>query len=142
MLKNKTDAKRRAQLGWIHQAKSALQMQEDDYRAMLVRVTGAMSAADLNAHQRQAVLTEMRRLGWQPPANARRRDNEPAASKEKLWGKIDAQLHALGKSRAYLDGNIRLRLAGGVERWEWATEEALLKIVAALQIQLRRDGKT
>ena len=48
----------------IHIAKKDLRLEEDDYRALLRRVTGRDSVRDMDERQRQAVLTEMKRLGF------------------------------------------------------------------------------
>lgn len=53
-------------LAQIHIAKKALALEEDDYRAVLKRVTGRSSAKDLSEAQRLRVVTEFKRLGWEP----------------------------------------------------------------------------
>jgi hypothetical protein len=55
----------------IHVAKKQLGLDDDTYRAVLVRVTGVSSSRDMSPAQRQAVLDEMRRLGFEPAAGAR-----------------------------------------------------------------------
>lgn len=49
----------------IHATRRDLGLEEDDYRAVLERITGKRSARDLDDAARKAVLTEMRRLGGQ-----------------------------------------------------------------------------
>lgn len=48
----------------INIAKSQLDMAEDDYRAMLVRVTGTNSLRKMNGRQKIDVLDELKRLGF------------------------------------------------------------------------------
>ncbi len=48
----------------IHVAKKELGLEDDDYRAILARVTGVSSVKDMDERQKQAVLTEMKRLGF------------------------------------------------------------------------------
>lgn len=45
-------------------ARKQLGLADDDYRAVLERVTGQRSSTACNAHQLDAVLAEFRRLGW------------------------------------------------------------------------------
>lgn len=53
-------------LAKIHIAKKELGLADDDYRAILTRVTGQNSASKLTAPAQEAVLTEFARLGWKP----------------------------------------------------------------------------
>lgn len=48
----------------INIAKAALGLEEDDYRALLVRVTGEASLRAMSDRQKIAVLDEMKRLGF------------------------------------------------------------------------------
>ncbi len=48
----------------MHVARRQLGLDEDDYRAVLERVTGKRSAADMNNDQRRACLREFERLGF------------------------------------------------------------------------------
>lgn len=47
-------------------AQKQLGIEEDDYRAMLQRLTGKSSAADLTGAEKDEVLAEMERLGFEP----------------------------------------------------------------------------
>lgn len=47
-------------------ARKQLGLADDDYRAILERVTGRRSSTECGAHQLDALLAEFRRLGWQP----------------------------------------------------------------------------
>lgn len=58
----------RASLAKIHIAKKELRLSEEDYRAILVRVTTCASAANLTDVQAGRLLDEFRRLGWKPSA--------------------------------------------------------------------------
>lgn len=49
-------------------ARRQLGLAEDDYRAILARVTGKTSSKGLPDGALEAVLAEFRRLGWQPKA--------------------------------------------------------------------------
>lgn len=52
------------QAGLIHAAKRELQMEDADYRALLLRVAGVESAKDLDGRGFTAVMKELRRLGF------------------------------------------------------------------------------
>lgn len=63
----------------IHIGRSALQMDEDSYRALIARLgNGATSSKGLNAMQRRAVLDHMKLCGFKPrpqPGSAAARNN-------------------------------------------------------------------
>ena len=67
------DSARSKDLRTIHTGKRHLAMSDDGYRAMLRRVTGKESSADLDGRERHAVIEELRRLGFKklPPGRAR-----------------------------------------------------------------------
>jgi phage gp16-like protein len=55
-------------LAKVQIARRQLGLAEDDYRAILARVTGKTSSKGLPDGALEAVLAEFRRLGWQPKA--------------------------------------------------------------------------
>jgi phage gp16-like protein len=73
----------RAALAKIHIAKKELALDDDTYRAVLKRVTGETSSAKLNDGEREKVLAEFRRLGWQPKKPFRKPSTNPHI--RKLW---------------------------------------------------------
>lgn len=74
----------------INIAKSQLAMVEDDYRAMLTRVTGIGSLRAMSERQKIAVLDEMKRLGFRVKSGGRKL---PASVKPYV-----RLIHALWKS--------------------------------------------
>ncbi len=124
---------RRRDLAKIHLGAAQLGMDEADYRAMLLRVTGQDSSANLDAGQRRAVLDELRRLGWRPRARGR---TTPSGDRQPLAEKIQAMLRASGRPPAYADGMARRMY--GIERYEWCDPTQLRGIVAALEYDRRR----
>lgn len=129
--------RRNQQLSKIHIAKKDLGMDDDTYRAMLMRIAGKTSAKDLNPLQAANVLRELERLGWQPKRG--RAKPKPAVDREKLVGKIEAQLAEAGRPWAYGDG-IAKRLYK-VEKVEWLNPEQLRGVVAALAYDAKRHGR-
>jgi phage gp16-like protein len=143
MMGVKSDQIRKAQLGLIHAGKKALAYDDDVYRQILKTQCNVTSAADLDAAGRAKIIEYMRAQGFQPPAPKapkRRREAAPIPSRARLWAKIDAQLCSLGKDRSYLDGQIKTKLAGNITAWEFADEQILGKVIAALAFQQKRTG--
>lgn len=56
----------------INIAKAQLAMVEDDYRALLARVTGVASLRAMTEAQKVAVVEEMKRLGFRVQSNGRK----------------------------------------------------------------------
>lgn len=143
---------RRQKLAAIHVAQSQLGMDDDAYRALILRVsasvsstgTGVRSAADLDLRGLNAVLDEMRRLGaTQPtkvgpkgrakpahfPGTPHNFDGMPAEI-----AKIEALLADLTLSWSYADA-IAKRMHG-IERVAWCRKPAqLVSIIAALHVE-------
>lgn len=74
----------------INIAKTQLGMDDDDYRAMLVRVTGVASLRAMTTRQKNNVLTELKRLGFRVTSGGKRL---PASTKPYI-----RLIHALWKS--------------------------------------------
>ncbi len=56
----------RALLAKVHIAKKDLGLADENYRAILVRITGRESSRDCTERQLEQLLAEFRRLGWTP----------------------------------------------------------------------------
>lgn len=74
----------------INIAKAQLGMDEDDYRAMLVRVTGKASLRQMSVRQKIDVVEELKRLGFRVTSGGRKL---PASTKPYI-----RLIHALWKS--------------------------------------------
>lgn len=129
--------RRNQQLSKIHIAKKDLGLDDDSYRAMLMRIAGKTSSKDLSPLQTANVLRELERLGWQPKRGPAK--PKPAADRAKLVSKIEAQLADAGRSWAYAVG-IAKRLYK-VEKVEWLNPEQLRGVVAALAYDAKRHGR-
>lgn len=134
------DPHRRTMIAKLHLAKRDLAMGDDDYRAVLERVTGQRSASGLSAAQLDAALKEMARLGWEAkPGNGRRAASSPAAAKAR------AMLISLGlmgvirnSSEAALHAFARRQI--GVDRLDWARDDQVYKLIEALKAIANRNG--
>lgn len=74
----------------INIARQQLGMEEEAYRALLVRVTGERSLRQMNSHQLIAVLDELKRLGFRVKAG---RKTLPPSTKPYI-----RMIHAIWKS--------------------------------------------
>lgn len=128
--------KRRADLAKIHIARQQLGMDETTYRAMLQRVAGVTSSAQLDGHGRKAVLSALRQLGWQPDTSPRHgRKPHVANDRQALLSRIEAHLAYAGRPWAYLQPMVK---RFGVERVEFLTAEQLYKVLQMLEVDARR----
>ncbi len=130
-------AQRNKEIAAIHVLKSQAGMSEDEYRAMLFNVTGKKSAADLDPFERRRVYDYFARLGVK--TSARKKQDRVGQDRRRLLAKIDAQLAAAGRDRAYLKSMVK-RIAK-VDALEFCDVEALKKLVAALAIDANRHGR-
>ncbi|MCL2297778.1 MAG: regulatory protein GemA [Proteobacteria bacterium] len=132
---------RKSALAKIHIAKSQLAMEDADYRAMLQRIAGVGSAADLMPHQVDAVLAEMRRLGFADPKGDgfdKRRAQRPYARKgnEAMMARIEKNLASGMLPWTYAEAMSKRMF--GVQKLQWLSYENLRKLNAALEIAKRR----
>lgn len=136
MAETKPRNERNLQLGRIHQAKAALAMDDDVYRAKVREVSGerTSTAAELDFAERAKLLDCFRRLGWQPrgftPAK------KAAEHKQRLVNKIHAQLASAQRPWAYADGMARRMYK--VQKVDWLDAEQLRGLVAALERDAQR----
>lgn len=73
-------------LSAIHVAKKQLGLDDDTYRAVLRRVTGKSSTADMDDRERQRVVEHFRKEGFKPAAGKRRKlDGNYAPVLQALW---------------------------------------------------------
>lgn len=127
----------------IQIARRQLGMDDDTYRAMLMRTVGATTSKGLTPRQIGRVLAELERLGFQPSnprkATTGRQTAEPAPERAALIGKINAQLAEAERTIAYADGMARRMFK--VERVEWCDPDQLRRLVAALAYDAKRHGR-
>lgn len=139
--KRDADRFRKDELAKIHVAKAQMKWDDDTYQAILQRITGKTSAADLTARERAAVLDEFYRLGWSAK-NHRIPDRKATARPTVEWdkgpliGKIGALLAEAGRPWGYADGCARHMF--GLASIRFCTSDQLMKIVAALMYDQKR----
>ena len=146
----RTDA-RSTHIAAIHVLKSKLHLQDGDYRALLLNLTGKASSKDLSEHQRRAVRNHMQQLAermgvvqptqQRPHAQAKFDQVKAAASpkERKVW----AMWHQLGR-----DGLVRHTSAFALHAWvqrtvqvsalRFATDAQLDTLIEALKAWQQR----
>lgn len=153
---DKASTHRRAMLAKVHLAKKELRLRDEDYRAVLQRITGHASAGDCTEAQLGQALDEFKRQGWKGASAARPRpavvvDNSqdraprptstgadhPAARKARaLW----ISLHQLGVVRDpgehALEAFARRQLK--VEKLQWADQARVYRLIEALKAMAAR----
>jgi hypothetical protein len=125
----------------VHVARKSLHMHDDDYRALLERVTGYRSVKNCYRNELLKVIDEFTRLGFEPKGSASRRTpaNGVVARKARaMWISL-YQLGAIDDpSERALEAFGRRQL--GVERLQWADERQGFKLIEALKAIAWRAG--
>jgi len=145
------DPRRRRLLAMAHIAPKQLRMDDDDYRNVLLRVTGRMSAGECDAAQLEKLMAEFRRLGFRaeakrPGAKARpARADHPLARKARVMWISLAHLCAVRE-----EPDAAIRADKGLEafakrqlkctRFQWADQNQADKLVEALKSWAERHG--
>lgn len=128
---------RRALLAKVHIARKELALEEADYRALLVRVAGGESAAGLDAGGLEAVVAEMKRLGWKPPAGKPVSPKRHVRHVYALWGELARKGALADGSRAALTAFVRRQTGVGSPEWLTATDAS--KVAEGLKAMLKRS---
>lgn len=131
---------RNVQLGRIHQAKKALALDEGTYRALLQRVGGQASSADMTTEQRNAVLAEFVRLGFKADRQQTRKRRWPGEPNNcddvPMLRKVRALL--ADSKRPWSYAHAMAKRMFHVEKVEWLHADQQHKLVAALQADANR----
>lgn len=125
---------RRALLAQVHMAKKALALTDDTYAAILARIAGQESAAQIPDAGLVAVVAEFRRLGWKD------RPFRPGSRKphvRKVWAVWGSMKHLVRSPGAEgLRGYVK-RMTD-VDDPEWLTGEQANVVVEGLKAWRRR----
>lgn len=147
-----SDQRRRSMIGKVKIAQKELGLDQETYRAVLLRVVGRESAADCTEAQLGRVLDEFKAKGWKPASGGRRRSTSGAApvptsrpADHAVAGKARAlwiSLHHLGvvrdPSESALEAFARRQLH--VERLQWADQGEGFRLIEALKAMGGRAG--
>ena len=141
----------------VHVGRRELNLDDEDYRALLESVTGSRSAKGLKAAQLEAVVTAMKGLGFKVKGNTTGRRSPPSSAKVQapevrklraIWitMKQDGLLHdgsedALGSFIRRMTANANG--GAGINRAEWLTSIQAERVLEALKkwhIRLMTDA--
>lgn len=138
------EALRKRELAMIHVAKKELALPDDEYRSLLLAVTGKSSSASLDWQGRKKLLDHFKKAGFKVKAKAGARPL-PSVAPDRMarMRKIEALLADAGRSWAYADGVATKLFATTthVERIEFCDGEHLTKVIAALVFDAKRRAK-
>ncbi|MBB4302327.1 phage gp16-like protein [Rhodobium orientis] len=126
-------------LAQIHIAKKDLGLEDDDYRAVLERVTGKTSSAVMTPGERGRVLDEFRRLGWTPQQKRKGLDGPFAKKVQALW----IAGWNLGLIRDRRDSALIafVKRQTGIDHTRWLVDSGdAAKVIEALKGWLAREG--
>ena len=144
------DPRRRAMLGKIHVAKKQLKLPQDQYEAIILRLTdgATASAGDLAEAQMDALLAEFERLGFRPlppkgpkgkgrPASAAA-DHPVARKARAMWISLWNLGAVSSATESALEAFAQRQL--GMERLQWADQAKGYKLIEALKAMAERHG--
>lgn len=138
------EALRKRELAMIHVAKKDLALPDDEYRSLLLVVTGKSSSADLDWQGRKKLLDHFKKAGFKVKAKAGARPL-PGVAPDRMprMRKIEALLADAGRSWAYADGVAKKLFATTtrIERIEFCDGDHLAKVIAALIYDAKRRAK-
>lgn len=130
-------------IGKIHVAKKKLALQDDSYRAILLRVGGAESCKDMTVKQLEAVLEEFKRFGFKATAKRRAGPRKMADGAEvskirALW----LDLYHLGELRDSSEEALAhfASRCTKVRALQWLTSAQVDIVIKALRGWLERIG--
>ena len=143
------DPRRRAMLGKIHVAKKQLKLSQENYEAVILRLTGGAtaSAGDLTEKQMDALLAEFERLGFRPlvarkghgTRSSQRPADHPSAKKARaMWISLWNLGAVESATEASLEAFARRQL--GVAQLQWADQAKAYKLIEALKAMAERAG--
>jgi phage gp16-like protein len=144
---------RNALLAKVHIAKKELGLKDPDYQVVLLELYNVESAKDLSDVQLDHLIRVFESSGWIPKdkhgnprqrGQRRRPDFRPGTDEDRtpLMKKIEAQLAEIGRLEnrwvpwAYAESILKRQ--GGGQYLNWASYDALVKVVQSLATHLKR----
>ena len=131
-------ADKRPLLAKIHVAKNQLNLDDDQYRDVLRRVTGKDSAAQCRYSQLVNLINEFKALGWKTPKKKafRRTPFDGIKKIYALWGELQALEAVQSTDKTALDAFCKKYT--GVDATEWLLPDQQIKIIEILKQWLKR----
>jgi Protein of unknown function (DUF1018) len=123
----------------IHVAKKQLGLDDDTYRAVLVRVTGKDSCSAMSGTEQQRVIEHFRQQGFKPTEGRKRLSGPFAAKLQALW--IGAWNLGLVKNREDAAMLAFVKRQTGIDHVRFLTNaKDAAKAVEGLKAWMARDG--
>jgi hypothetical protein len=98
-----------AMLKKIQIARRELNLQEPEYRGLLLRITGADSSRELSDKQANAVIAEFKRLGWVAKESTRpRAERDDTRKLYAVWGALHDGPLDRDALRAWVQGRFKV----------------------------------
>ncbi len=131
-------AVRRKLIAKVHVAKQQLGYDDELYRAVLQRVTGATSSCELSVEQLTALVREFRRLGWEPrSARGKRASSKPQARMIwAIWGEMARLGLITNPSRVALRAFVHKQT--GISDPEWLNARQMRSVIEGLKAWRQR----
>lgn len=126
----------------IHVARKQLALSDENYRAILVRITGQDTSSGLNDRQVDAVIAEFRRLGWRPEKAFKPSGKSFVRLIYALW-KEAAKVGAVSSSskpalRAFVERQTRQGGERGIDDPEFLRAADARRVSEALKAMIER----
>lgn len=135
-----------SKIALIHKAKRDLNMDDADYRALLLRIAGVSSSSAITLSRFDAVMTEFRRLGFvgskakrKPKVAAGTADDRPTV---RQWKLLEDRARLVGY--AGLDDPrfiAWMKPRGKVEHPRFLDRTAIQRVIAALGSWIERNAE-
>ena len=123
----------------IHIAANQLGLNKEEYKKELIKGAGVESSLDLNNKSFSKAMRHFKSLGFvSKNKDYRVIDNLPVGDR-KIMSKINAIRLDLGKSWNWVDGISKRQT--GIEKVMWVKGNDLFKVLQALVIHQKRQGK-
>ncbi|WP_242095476.1 regulatory protein GemA [Sphingomonas sp. CROZ-RG-20F-R02-07] len=138
---DRADQHRRSMLAKVHIAKKTLGLTDDDYRAVMLRVTGRVSAGDCSSVELDKLLKEFETKGFSAKARtgpARPADHPAAKKARALWISL-YHLGAIDDPSEHALETIARRMLR-IDRLQWANQALAYKLIEALKAIGDRHG--
>lgn len=133
-------ADKRPLLAKIHVAKNQLNLDDDQYRDVLRRVTGKDSAAQCRYSQLVDLINEFKALGWETPKKKafRRAPSDGIKKIYALWGELQTAGAVQSTDKTALDAFVKKYT--GIDSVQWLQPAQQQKIIEILKQWIKRIG--
>lgn len=133
-------ADKRPLLAKIHIAKAQLNLDDDQYRDIVRRVTGKDSAAQCRYSQLVDLINEFKSLGWKTEKKKafRRAPSDGIKKIYALWGELQALEAVQSTDKTALDAFVKKYT--GIDSVQWLLPDQQRKIIEILKQWIKRIG--